>query len=85
MPCFALPSQQVSIRAAWTASSLSARLPVERVKIGGASAGSLLAACIKSGMPLDNIVEQNLRLLADLRQGGTRGRLGVRGVDQHPH
>jgi hypothetical protein len=29
-------------------------------------------------MPLDDIVEQNLRLMADLRKGGTRGRLGVR-------
>ncbi|EFN58812.1 hypothetical protein CHLNCDRAFT_56906 [Chlorella variabilis] len=56
---------------------IDAGILTERVKIGGASAGSLLAACIKSGMPLDNIVEQNLRLLADLRQGGTRGRLGA--------
>lgn len=51
----------------------------EQVKVGGASAGSLLAACLKSGMPLDDVVEQNLRLMADLRAGGTRGRLGVRG------
>ncbi|KAL4443023.1 hypothetical protein ABPG77_008514 [Micractinium sp. CCAP 211/92] len=49
----------------------------DRVKLGGASAGSLLAACIKSGMPLDNVVEQNLRLMDDLRRGGTRGRLGA--------
>ena len=46
------------------------------VKLGGASAGSLLATCIKSGMTLDAIVEQNQRLMADLRQGGTRGRMG---------
>jgi hypothetical protein len=45
--------------------------------VGGASAGSLLAACLKSGMPLDQVVEQNLRLMHDLRQGGTRGRLGA--------
>ena len=50
----------------------------DSVQLGGASAGSLLAATIKSGMPLDSIVEQNLRLMADLRAGGTRGRLGVR-------
>lgn len=49
----------------------------DRVKVGGASAGSLLAACLKSGMPLDQVVEQNLRLMHDLRQGGTRGRLGA--------
>lgn len=49
----------------------------DRVKLGGASAGSLLAACIKSGMPLDDVVEQNLRLMGDLRRGGTRGRLGA--------
>lgn len=28
-------------------------------------------------MPLDSVVESNLRLMHDLRQGGTRGRLGV--------
>lgn len=32
----------------------------EDVKVGGASAGSLLAACLKSGMPLDDVVEQHL-------------------------
>jgi hypothetical protein len=52
--------------------------PADKVKLGGASAGSLLAACIKSGMPLDSLVEQNMKLMHDLRQGGTRGRLGVR-------
>lgn len=35
-------------------------LSADRVKVGGASAGSLLAACLKSGMPLDEVVEQNL-------------------------
>jgi hypothetical protein len=50
----------------------------DSVKLGGASAGSLLAACIKSGLPLGDIVEHNLRLMDDLRRGGTRGRLGVR-------
>lgn len=52
--------------------------------MGGASAGSLLAACLKSGMPLDSVVEANLRLMADLRAGGTRGRLGVRRERQTP-
>lgn len=33
---------------------------------------------LAAGMPLDDVVEQNLRLMDDLRRGGTRGRLGVR-------
>jgi hypothetical protein len=45
-------------------------------KLGGASAGSLIAACIKSGMPFDEIIEHCLRLMHDCRIHGTRGRLG---------
>ncbi|KAG7672396.1 hypothetical protein Ndes2526B_g09092 [Nannochloris sp. 'desiccata'] len=46
-------------------------------KLGGASAGSLIAACIKSGMPFDEIIEHCLRLMHDCRTNGTRGRLGL--------
>jgi hypothetical protein len=56
----------------------------DEIKLGGASAGSLLAACIKADMPLDGLVESNMRLMSDLRQGGTRGRLGVRACRPHP-
>ncbi|KAL4457761.1 hypothetical protein ABPG75_012626 [Micractinium tetrahymenae] len=56
---------------------IDAGILTDQVKLGGASAGSLLAACIKSGMPLDDVVDQNLRLMDDLRRGGTRGRLGA--------
>lgn len=45
-------------------------------KLGGASAGSLIAACVASKMPLDEITEQTMRLLHDCRLYGTRGRLG---------
>lgn len=45
-------------------------------RLGGASAGSLIAACIKSGMPFDEIIEHCLRLMHDCRTNGTRGRLG---------
>ena len=44
--------------------------------LAGASAGSLIAACIKSGMPFDEIIEHCLRLMHDCRVNGTRGRLG---------
>ncbi|KAL6776490.1 hypothetical protein ACKKBG_A21345 [Auxenochlorella protothecoides x Auxenochlorella symbiontica] len=45
-------------------------------KVGGSSAGSLLAVCLTSGMRLDDITEFSLRLMADCRLHGTRGRLG---------
>lgn len=48
----------------------------EHTKVAGASAGSLIAAVVKSGMPVDEVTEQSMRLMADLRQHGTRGRLG---------
>ncbi len=43
--------------------------------MGGASAGSPLAACLKSGMPLDEVVEQNL--LAGVVRGWGRVMYGV--------
>lgn len=59
------------------AGSLSdAGLLTDKVKLGGASAGSLLAAAVKSGMSYDRITEWTLELMADCRQAGTRGRLG---------
>lgn len=54
-----------------------AGLLTEETKLGGASAGSLIAACIKSGMSLDEVTEQCLRLMHDCRVNGTRFRLGV--------
>lgn len=61
----------------------SAPLPLcapaaEGVKVGGASAGSLIAAVLQSGMPLDFVTEQCMRFMADLRDNGARGRMGVR-------
>lgn len=54
-----------------------AGLLTEETKLGGASAGSLIAACVKAGMPLDEITEHCMRLMHDCRVNGTRGRLGV--------
>jgi Patatin-like phospholipase len=48
----------------------------DETKLGGASAGSLIAACIKSGMAFDEIINHCLRLMHDCRTNGTRGRLG---------
>ena len=45
-------------------------------KLGGASAGSLIAACVKSGMASEELTELTLRLMHDCRRNGTRGRLG---------
>jgi hypothetical protein len=45
-------------------------------KLGGASAGSLIAACVGSGMSMEQVTEQTLRLMEDCRRNGTRGRLG---------
>lgn len=53
-----------------------AGLLTEDTKLGGASAGSLIAACVKAGMSADEITEHCLRLMADCRAHGTRGRLG---------
>ena len=46
-------------------------------KVGGASAGSLIAAVHQCGMDLDFVVEQCMRFMHELRAKGTRGRLGV--------
>lgn len=48
----------------------------DAVKVGGASAGSLLAAAVKSGLGFDEITDWSLELMADCREEGTRGRLG---------
>ena len=48
----------------------------EETRVAGASAGSLIAACVKAGMPLDDITAQCLRLMDDCRRNGSRGRLG---------
>jgi len=66
-----------------TAALIDAGLLTEETKLGGASAGSLIAACVKSGMPLDEITEQCLRLMHDCRVSGTRGRLGVCAAPRH--
>jgi hypothetical protein len=50
--------------------------PTETTKLGGASAGSLIAACVHSGMSASEITSRCLELMRDLRVGGTRGRLG---------
>ena len=55
-----------------------AKILTNETKLGGASAGSLMAACVKSGMSMDEITEQCMRLMHDCRVNGTRGRLGVR-------
>ncbi|GAB4816375.1 hypothetical protein N2152v2_003421 [Parachlorella kessleri] len=46
-------------------------------KVGGASAGSLIAAVHQCGMELDFVVEQCMRFMHELRAKGTRGRLGA--------
>lgn len=48
----------------------------DETPIAGSSAGALVAATIKSGMPLDQITEQCMKLMHDLRSNGTQGRLG---------
>ena len=53
-----------------------AGLLTTETKLGGASAGSLIAACIHSGMSMDRIVESCIHLMHDCRSNGTRGRLG---------
>jgi len=45
-------------------------------QLAGASAGSLVSACIKSGMSVDQITDLCLKMMHDLRTNGTRGRLG---------
>ena len=49
----------------------------EDTKIGGASAGSLIAACYHSGIGTKAATDACLLLAAELRNNGTRGRLKV--------
>lgn len=53
------------------------RLCTEDTKIGGASAGSLIAATYHSGIGSKAATEACLTLAAELRKNGTRGRLKV--------
>jgi Patatin-like phospholipase len=48
----------------------------EETPVAGASAGSLIAACLKSGLPLHEITTAMFDLADDCRTGGTRHRLG---------
>eukprot|EP00878_Enallax_costatus_P027271 GHUV01029338.1.p1 GENE.GHUV01029338.1~~GHUV01029338.1.p1 ORF type:complete len:215 (+),score=40.18 GHUV01029338.1:275-919(+) len=45
-------------------------------QLAGASAGSLIVACIKSGLPLSAIQDACFQLAKDCRNNGTRHRLG---------
>ncbi|KAG2496663.1 hypothetical protein HYH03_005483 [Edaphochlamys debaryana] len=45
------------------------------VPVAGASAGSIIAVCAKSGLSEEQLFEALLDLAADCRQGGTRARL----------
>ena len=49
----------------------------ERTKLAGASAGSLIAACVNSGLSMDTVSELCENLMEDCRVHGTRGRLGI--------
>lgn len=53
-----------------------ANILTDTTQLAGASAGSLVSACIKSGMTLDQITDLCLKMMHDLRTNGTRGRLG---------
>ena len=48
----------------------------EDTKLGGASAGSLIAACVNSGLSMDIVHDKCLLLMKDCRENGSRGRLG---------
>lgn len=45
-------------------------------QLAGASAGSLIAACVSSGLPLSTIRDACFELARDCRDNGTRHRLG---------
>ena len=49
----------------------------ESTPLAGASAGSLIAACVAAGLPPPEIEGACLALAEDCRTGGTRGRLGA--------
>jgi len=55
----------------WLAVAVSAA----ETRIGGASAGSLAAACYHSGLPEKTVTDACLVLCDDCRRNGTRGRL----------
>jgi hypothetical protein len=44
--------------------------------LAGASAGSIIVACLRSGLPVERVTDACLSLAADCRSGGTRARLG---------
>ena len=46
-------------------------------KLGGASAGSIIAACYHAGLSREQVIDHCLALVHDCRANGTRGRLGV--------
>ena len=46
-------------------------------KLAGASAGSLIAACVNSGLPMDTVSTLCEELMDDVRRHGARGRLGI--------
>jgi len=46
-------------------------------KLAGASAGSLIAACVNCGLPMDTVSNLCEDLMDDCRRHGTRGRLGI--------
>ena len=48
-----------------------------RTRLAGASAGSLIAACVNSGLPLTTVKEKCQMLMKECRENGTRGRLGI--------
>ncbi|KAI8470390.1 MAG: acyl transferase/acyl hydrolase/lysophospholipase [Monoraphidium minutum] len=48
----------------------------ENTPLAGASAGSLIVACARSGLPMSTILEACYALAADCRAKGTRFRLG---------
>ncbi len=47
------------------------------VRSSGASAGSLIAACVNSGLSMDTVSNLCEDLMEDCRRHGTRGRLGI--------
>ncbi len=47
------------------------------VRSPGASAGSLIAACVNCGLPMDTVSNLCEDLMDDCRRHGTRGRLGI--------
>lgn len=49
----------------------------ERTRLAGASAGSLIAACVSSGLSMDLVLSKCQALMEDCRVHGTRGRLGI--------